>query len=129
MSNHIEKMAMAIYLKSCDEDGDDIAKAQAAFDALMDAVPDLVWGEKSSISPEPNTTDRGGWYICAHRNGRSYRYNYSKNTYSTSELYCNGCHISNCYDENEAINVANTHNREQVRAMWPEVGVDERTNT
>ena len=45
--DHIEKMAEVICRGQFEQIGYDCA-AQTAFDALMDAVPDLVWGNKKT---------------------------------------------------------------------------------
>lgn len=109
MLTHIDRMADALCQHDCISI-DYKKSAHAAFDALMDAVPDLVWDESED-----------GGLSHYHSSNATPTYSISeipKGNYviALSDLEDNWYELARRLDEAEK--VANTHHRAQVVAIW-----------
>lgn len=100
MSDHIEKMRWAIVLNPVMKPTDGYKAATAAFDALMDAVPDLVWGGDFASSPAGRYCIDVGAVHGGH--------------YAVCGLWAS----TRRKTRKEAKAAANTHHRAQVRKIW-----------
>lgn len=110
--NHIEKMAEVIYDNTSwgSKDIDCDITAQAAFDALMDAVPDLVWGGLKSGPYEIEdamTTPVTDFYLWFGDIGSGEWLDIDATSAVDEELVIR-----------KAKAAANTHHRKQVRKIW-----------
>ena len=133
MTNHIEKMAAAMWQeearRACTNSvaerrttkafavEDDalrnkwVSAAQASFDALIDAVPDLVWEIGSCdhlfSGVYEITTEGGALYIYGIEHG-------CRTEPNPYQVFAEG------HTFDGAKTAANAHNREQVRKIWKE---------
>lgn len=114
MSNHIEKMGDQITEGfMLGNEHDDIA--QAAFDALMDAVPDLVWEDSYFLIGWPQKEVAG---FVAYNPGSMISYKVT----DRGMWWTNGHPDTQEISLAAAKSAANTHSRAQVAANWPDGG-------
>ena len=102
--DHIEKMVTAIC--TCEERcADNETVAQAAFDALMDAVPDLVWVKSDYFQQYAS-----GSYRVQREYNRAGRADWAFGVYQTC--------ISRHKTKEAAFDAANAHHRKLAREIW-----------
>ena len=121
---HIEKMAQSLYESGASENfyrfrfqhpdksalDAERELAQAAFDALIDAVPDLMWNYENGMGLV-NTNH--GWYSVIE----------SDNFFAEYDPHYIGKPVTvtsweGCDNAKAAMEDANAHNRAQARAIW-----------